>query len=194
MSRLNSCVVFIGDLHLGHRTIVEHSGDKRGGATVEEHDEWVIAQCLSVQPTKRTLWYILGDVAMNIDRLSLLDELPGRKILVLGNHDTMNSQVYLKYFERIVGGFKKYDMWITHMPMHALELYGRPNIHGHTHYNTLWHDPRYLNAAIEWLPDRRPITLDEVNQAWKRRMVAYASAKVMNPNLIPDNPLDGSAP
>jgi calcineurin-like phosphoesterase family protein len=166
--KLNPNVVFVSDLHLGHKNILKHSDavapGLRGGTTVEEHDEWVIEQCLKVKPTKRTLWYIMGDVAMEIERLSLIDRLPGRKILIPGNHDLFQTPVYLKYFEKILGGFKKYGFWITHMPLHEKELRGKCNLHGHCHHNTLKDDPRYLNAAIEWLPDKRPITLDEVKE------------------------------
>jgi calcineurin-like phosphoesterase family protein len=170
---MNSSVVFVGDTHFGHRAIVKHAGDRRGGDSVLEHDEWVMDQLLKVEPTKRTLWYFLGDVSMEVERLTLFNELPGRKILVAGNHDLLDTGAYLKYFERVMGGFRKYDMWITHMPMHPLELYGYPNIHGHTHYNTLWMDDRYLNAAIEWLPGKRPLTLDEVREHFNKKGVAH---------------------
>jgi len=134
---------------------------QRGGTTVAEHDEWVIGQLLSINPTKRTLWWILGDVAMDIGPLELLRVVPGRKILVIGNHDKFDTNVYLKYFERVCGMVKKYGMWLTHAPLHPAELRGKPNIHGHSHVEQL-DDPRYLNVAIEHLPDMRPITLDEV--------------------------------
>ena len=158
-------VFFISDLHLGHRSVLEHAkraGTFRGGETVEEHDEWVIQQCLSVGPTKRTFWWLLGDIAMEIDRLPMLDRLPGRKMLILGNHDKFDTQVYLKYVEAIRGGIKKYKYWLTHMPLHPDELRGHTNIHGHCHRGTLKADRRYLNTAIEWLPNQRPMSLDEV--------------------------------
>jgi len=166
---LNTNVVFVGDLHLGHQSILKHT-DMRSGTTIEEHDDWVMERLLSVGPTKRTLWYILGDVAMDIRLLDRITELPGRKILVAGNHDLFDTQAYLKVFERVMGGFKKYNFWITHMPMHPKELYGLPNIHGHTHYNTVADDPYYFNAAIEWLPEKRPITLDEINAHWTKNI------------------------
>lgn len=173
MKKLNTNVVFISDFHLGHRTILQHAAEEhaapRGGTTVDEHDEWVIERCLAINPTKRTLWYIMGDVAMNKKKLPLIDKLPGRKILIPGNHDLFSTQVYLNQFEKIMGGFKKYGFWITHMPLHELELRGKPNIHGHCHHNALSHDPRYLNAAIEWLPDNCPITLDEVLERFNLR-------------------------
>ncbi len=161
-------VFFISDLHLGHRSVLEHAkraGTFRGGETVEEHDEWVIQQCLSVGPTKRTFWWLLGDIAMEIDRLPMLDRLPGRKMLILGNHDKLNTQVYLKYVEAIRGGIKKYKFWLTHIPIHPAEMRGAlGNIHGHCHRGLQSTDPRYLNAAIEWLPDQRPISLDEIRK------------------------------
>lgn len=158
-------VFFISDLHLGHKNILKHTeraGTFRGGTTVEEHDEWVIQQCLSVGATKRTLWWLLGDVAMEVEKLALLDRLPGRKMLILGNHDLFQTGVYLKHVEAIKGGIKKYNCWLSHIPVHPAELRGLSNIHGHCHHGTLQDDVRYLNTAIEWLPQQRPISLDEV--------------------------------
>lgn len=167
-----SSVFFVSDLHLGHRNILRHtnelseSGAFRGGETTEEHDEWVIERCLSVNPNKRTVWYLLGDIAMEKDRLVLLDRLPGRKILVMGNHDEFKTEVYLQYVEKVVAIVNKYKMWITHAPIHYIELRGKPNLHGHMHHNDLWWDKKYFNACIEWLPDNRPISLDELRVLW----------------------------
>lgn len=164
-------VLIISDFHLGHRTILKHtkktqeaypdSDIYRGGTNTEEHDEWVIQQCLSVGPTKRTLWWLLGDIAMEIDRLALLDRLPGRKFLILGNHDKFKTQTYLKFVDQIYGGIKKYNLWLTHFPLHPAELRGLGNIHGHCHKEQI-NDPRYLNVSMEWIPNHKPISLDEV--------------------------------
>ncbi len=173
-----SKVFFVSDLHLGHRKILYHTakvpGAYRGGTTTEEHDEWVIERCLSVSPNKNTVWYLLGDIAMEKEQLSLLDRLPGRKILIMGNHDTFDSIIYLGYVERIAAMIKKYGMWITHAPIHEVELRGKPNIHGHMHRYELVTDYRYFNTCIEWLPDNRPISLDELRDVW----LNYASEKM----------------
>lgn len=173
-----SAVFFVSDLHLGHRKILHYTREAqdkipasvytyRGGATVEEHDEWVIGQLMSVNPNKRTVWYIMGDVAMDESKLPLLDQVPGRKILVLGNHDTFPSEAYLRHFEQLTGGFKKYGFWITHMPIHADELRGKPNLHGHCHNGgPELYSPAYFNAAIEFLPDQRPVSLDWLRKEW----------------------------
>lgn len=161
-----SSVYFVGDLHLGHRTILDHtaevSGAWRGGTTPDEHDAWVIDRLLSVRPNKRTLWWILGDVAMEESRLDLLKQVPGRKRLVLGNHDLFKTLEYLRVFEWIAGVVKDYDFWISHAPIHPEELWGLPNVHGHTHRNPLRGDVRYLNVCIEWLPQNQPLSLEQV--------------------------------
>jgi len=162
-------IYFISDFHLGHRSILRHTkeeGTFRGGSTVDEHDEWVIERCLSVNPDKRTCWYILGDVAMEKSKLELLNRLPGTKWLVLGNHDKFDSQTYLKYFKKLMGTHKKYKIWISHVQMHPAELRGHFNIHGHSHDNMTGNDPRYLNVSIEYLPNYQPISLEQVRAHW----------------------------
>lgn len=172
-----SSVFFVSDLHLGHRNILQHTEDVpgafRGGTTVEEHDEWVIEQCLSMNPNKHTVWYLLGDIAMDKEALKQLDRLPGRKILLLGNHDEFPTELYLQHVERCAAMIKKYGMWITHAPIHEVELRGKPNLHGHMHHNDLRNDPRYFNACIEWLPDNRPISLDELRHKWLIMAIEY---------------------
>jgi calcineurin-like phosphoesterase family protein len=161
-----SSVLFISDFHLGHRTILKHSanadGSPRGGTTAEEHNEWVINQCLAAGPTKRTLWWILGDVAMEEGLLPLLGRLPGIKKLIAGNHDTLPSVAYLRYFQEICGVQKKYGIWLSHAPLHPVACRGLPNIHGHCHHNETRGDPAYLNVSIEWAPNKMPISLDQV--------------------------------
>jgi len=161
-----SMVLFISDLHIGHRSILKHC-PARGGNNLDEHDAWVIQQCLSVKPNKRTLWWILGDVCFDLSKMHLLDALPGRKRLVLGNHDKFQTGVYLKHFESIHCGLRNYKNWLTHIPIHPAELRKCTNIHGHCHVEQL-NDPRYLNVSIEHLPGMRPITLEEVRKHFKK--------------------------
>lgn len=167
-----SLVWFISDLHLGHKKVLEFTkaatGAYRGGTTVDEHDEWVIDQCMSVKPDKRSLWWILGDVAMDEKKLPLINKLPGRKRLILGNHDLHRTQTYLNFFEWVGGTIKKYHMWLSHMPIHPHEFRGiAVNVHGHCHYGPIRRgygdpDPRYLNLAIDWAPENRPVSLEDL--------------------------------
>jgi calcineurin-like phosphoesterase family protein len=75
---------FTSDLHLGHRLVAE----KRGFATVEEHDA-TIAERWRERVRPSDVVYVLGDIAASapFEALAILSELPGRKRLILGNHD-----------------------------------------------------------------------------------------------------------
>lgn len=163
-----SGVFFASDLHLGHRSVLKHTketGGIRGGTTVEEHDEWIIQRCLSVAPNKRTIWWFLGDIAMDEQRLTLLDRVPGKKRLILGNHDKMLTHKYLLHVDYIRGTVKHYGFWISHIPVPQQELRGLCNVHGHTHHNDFAPgDLRYLNTAFEWLPNQQPIELTQVRE------------------------------
>lgn len=77
---------FTSDLHLGHGNVVRYCG--RPFTTVDEmNDALVEAWNREVAPDDEV--WILGDLAMGriADTLPLVGDLPGRKHLVLGNHD-----------------------------------------------------------------------------------------------------------
>lgn len=177
-----SSVLFVSDLHLGHAKIREYAkqsaylGAFRGGKTLAEHDAWVIERMLAAKPTKNTTWYILGDIAFEEDRLPLLDLVPGRKNLIMGNHDLFNTRLYLKHFYDIRGSFKRYGMWLSHIPLPEHDLLGFPNIHGHQHYYPLRGNNRYFNACIEFLPNNIPVSLEWLREEWlpeAQRLVGY---------------------
>ena len=74
-----SKVRFIADLHLGHTNMAL----KRGFATVEEHDEYIISQW-NKKVSKRDITWILGDVTMESSKsYPLLNRLNGMKKVVL---------------------------------------------------------------------------------------------------------------
>lgn len=150
----------ISDLHLGHKNILKYSDGFRSGTTSEEHDQWIIDQWNSVV-TKRDLVYVLGDVAMNLEALSKVKKLKGNKILIRGNHDVYNTKVYLEYFQEVYGMLHhKGVFWMTHAPMHPIELRGRFNLHGHVHQNSI-PDSNYINCCVE-MSNGVPQSLDDL--------------------------------
>lgn len=151
-------VFFIGDLHFGHKRILEFS-PQRGGTNIEEHNEWIISQWNSRVAKHDTVW-VLGDVAFSAVALELVARLKGHKQLVRGNHDTQSTEAYLKYFNNVFGIVKKHGLWITHAPIHPAELRGKPNIHGHVHANSI-PDPRYINVSVENI-NGLPVALSEL--------------------------------
>jgi calcineurin-like phosphoesterase family protein len=167
-------VYFIGDLHLGHKNIMKFG--QRNFDTIEEHDQALMDNWNSVVKKQRDLVWVLGDVCMDIECMKLLPAFNGRKILVIGNHDNFDTQVYLKYFEKVVAFERRYHgMVMTHIPIHPNELQYRTwkfNIHGHIHDpNKFPDDPRYINVNAD-VRDLTPVKLEqlqeEINDRTKR--------------------------
>jgi len=161
-----SRVLFISDLHLGHKRIMQFSPMHRkevGGS----HDRWLI-DCIKSVVTKRDRLYILGDVILSKSvSLDALKEIPGDKILVRGNHDDrFNASDFLSVFVDVLGITKYKGFWISHAPVHPNELRGCKNIHGHVHTNSIrdhYHqlDDRYINVCVEAL-EGVPIGMQEI--------------------------------
>jgi calcineurin-like phosphoesterase family protein len=158
-----SRVFMISDLHLGHAAVLKFSKE-RVGETIEEHDEWLRDQWNSVV-YKRDLVYVLGDVAWNHESLAMLSQMNGQKTLIMGNHDKMEVGYYLEYFARIRPSPWSYKgFWLSHCPIHPLELRGRGNIHGHVH-SKLIPDSRYVSVCVEAL-DGVPKLFTEIKEEY----------------------------
>ncbi|MEL4356919.1 MULTISPECIES: metallophosphoesterase family protein [unclassified Luteococcus] len=76
------------DTHLGHRLVA----GLRGFDDVAAHDDRIIGN-LAEGATEDTVWWFLGDIVFG-DRPAglrrLREQVPGRKRLVLGNHDPIH--------------------------------------------------------------------------------------------------------
>lgn len=165
----------ISDLHLGHKNILKYSGALRGGNTSEEHDAWLIDQINSTVK-KGDLLYILGDVAFDEESLKLIKKIKGMKILVRGNHDILATQKYLEYFQQVYGLLSyKGTFWMSHAPIHPVELRGRLNIHGHVHQNSI-DDESYINACVE-MTYGVPQSLDELHE--KYRAAVFSNRQIL---------------
>jgi calcineurin-like phosphoesterase family protein len=163
-----SIVRFIADLHFGHGNMAI----KRGFATVEEHDEYIITKWNSVV-NKRDITYILGDITMEKSTpYHLLDRLNGTKKVILGNHDKPSHVPELLKYVNSVGGMVQYKgVVLTHCPIHPSELeYRFPfNVHGHIHDKQVMKmedgfeviDERYICVSCERI-NYTPKTLDEL--------------------------------
>lgn len=147
-------VRFIADLHFGHVNMAK----KRGFATVEEHDEHIIAKWNSVVK-KQDLTYILGDVTMESAKpYPLLSRLNGMKKVVLGNHDMPSHIPELLKYVQCVSGLTRYKgIWLSHCPVHPMELEHRvPRIiHGHIHENIVMKKVTLMGFTVFKRVDRR---------------------------------------
>jgi calcineurin-like phosphoesterase family protein len=162
-------VWFTSDLHFGHKNIQKFRLEID---SIEQNEQRITLDWFS-KVTKRDDVYILGDAAFTMDSLNLFSNLPGRKFLVRGNHDELDTQVYLKYFNDIYGLKKYKEFWLSHAPIHPNELRGKINLHGHVHYTSI-DDDRYVNMSVEnlWkMGYKSLISLDEVRTLIKDRQI-----------------------
>jgi len=155
-----SIVRFISDYHFGHKRMAKRRGFKdeleMNEYIVKKHNETV---------HKKDLTIILGDITMETDKWYFyLDQMNGKKKVILGNHDKgKNINELLKYVVSVHGVLKYKGMFLTHCPIHCrkLESRVRHNIHGDLHEINI-PDKRYTNVSCEQM-DYKPKTLLELN-------------------------------
>lgn len=174
-----SNVFFTSDLHFGHEKLLNYE-PARKYASIEEHDEAIIANINSLVGKRDFLW-ILGDltITMNLTNLQQrLSRLNGTKMLVLGNHDRFCVNDYLVDFVGVYAYAQKYNLIMSHIPVHTDEV-GRwgLNVHGHLHSRVVtkevFHDwpfqstnvpdTRYLNVGLE-RNNMMPFSLEEIRE------------------------------
>lgn len=166
-------VYFIGDPHLGHRNIAAFRPFVK---SCQDNTDQFLDQ-YSKTINKRSIIYFMGDVAFSLDTLNLLTTLPGKKILIKGNHDDfVSTKDQMRVFDEIHGIITYKRMWLSHCPIHPAEMRSRvANIHGHVHLATLdpveW--PKYINVSVDELVKRPSgswfISLEEIRSLLKER-------------------------
>jgi calcineurin-like phosphoesterase family protein len=166
----------IADLHLCHEKILDYGREFESIVTMHNTiwDNWT--GTVHEQDTV----YVLGDVAIcNGDprkkwfALEFIRGLPGRKVLVAGNHD--KSWIY-PAFDDVVGYVERKRVILSHMPVHPNQKDRfRMNIHGHLHENGVtervlndWEqhyidkpDPWYVCVSCEQV-DYTPVAFSEI--------------------------------
>ena len=155
------------DLHLGHEAIMEYSGRPFQSAA-HMAEALFAAWAGTVGPEDRLV--IAGDVcmsgALNEVVFNRLRGMPGRKLLVPGNHDLTGAghlrpegldEVHAMLYQ--LGAPGEPNLLITHLPVFDLPE-GWINIHGH------WHEKnadgaRHINVSVEQL-NYRPVDFELV--------------------------------
>ena len=180
-------IFFISDHHLGHENILNftnNDGTKvRDFNSVEDMHNFIIQQHNKVVGVNDTV-YFLGDVAIKKHALSIINELNGKKRLILGNHDIFNERksiktpagvIYYNEYDQYVGEILAYkvcpDVFVcSPTPLSVKSITERFcfNVHGHLHNNIVkteegFEDPRYFNVSCERL-NFKPIEFTEVKK------------------------------
>lgn len=150
-----SGLYFIGDLHFGHKNILKY---RNQFDSIEQHDDTIMDNILSATSKRDSIW-LMGDILFDKESIKYMREISSHvKSLnwVLGNHDT-DRRERLQTVQQVIDEglcsrvgaiFKRSGYWLTHAPIHPLELRGYKNIHGHVHSATI-SDDRYFNVSCE---------------------------------------------
>lgn len=173
-------IFYTSDLHFGHGNAIDF--DNRPFADVEEMDAQLIKNW-NAKVCEEDEVYILGDFAYRNKKPAewYLQQLKGRKHLVIGNHDvvTLKNETAMEYFEtvekmqHVADGGK--HICVCHFPMAEWNgsHRGSWHIYGHIHstkaetYDFMKAKERALNAGC-MINNYAPATLDELIQNNRR--------------------------
>lgn len=166
-----SNIFLASDHHLGHANILTFTnpnGTKlREFDFVEQMDEHIIERHNSVVRRNDKV-YFLGDLTFSKKNMHLVGRMNGDKVLIKGNHDTLELKEYLPYFRDIRGVHQFDGMVLSHVPIHPESL-GRwgANVHGHLHHFRVMKggqiDPNYISVCMEQI-NYTPISLEDVKK------------------------------
>ena len=127
---------YIADLHLGHENVIKHDG-RPFSAAAEMHAVLVKNWNNAVGHNDEV--YILGDFAWkNAEGLEALNELKGKKFLILGNHDKPTEEMKSRFEwikEQAVVRDGGDEVVLCHYPIaHWYNQYrGAVHLYGHVH-------------------------------------------------------------
>lgn len=111
----------------------------------------------------------LGDVAIGNRKAvkDILASLPGRKVLVRGNHDRQHGNDWWMEngFAFACDGLKYRRMWLTHEPSTSLADGCELNLHGHLH--NIW-DGFHAEGVVNVLTGEPFAPPTRLKQSWQR--------------------------
>lgn len=168
----------ITDTHINHEFMFK-CGRPR------DYVEWLRRACCEVVAAQDTIYH-LGDVIFyrSHELKPWLDSIPGRKILVRGNHDKKPNGWYERNgFSFVADSIQLGSVVLSHKPIRSLPDGACFNIHGHWHDNDHRRDESYswyipgchIKLAIEDTK-YRPVNLQKwigeqvTGAVWKQRV------------------------
>ena len=141
---------FTSDWHLNETRIGNFNPFFRPFTSVDEQNETIIRNLNQIVKPSDEL-YVLGDVAMNPEGVSLMDDIKCKnRTLITGNYDEDKLEQLAPYFDKIkdemdlkVGDV---DCYLNHYPTNYVN--DRFNITGHIH--GLWKvKPNMVNVGVD---------------------------------------------
>lgn len=133
----------ITDTHFNHQ-VLEDEGLRPEGSTQ------IILDNLRRTVLPQDFLIHLGDVIFydNGSLKAMLDSIPCRKVLVIGNHDKKGHRWYMRNgFDFACDQFTRDGVVFSHRPIDMTHRPEKVNIHGHWHADNHRHFER---AGMEW--------------------------------------------
>ena len=152
------------DPHFGHEASVAIFG--RPFRSCHHGDGYLLEQWTHDVRDHDTV-ICLGDITMDRPTDGLIDRLrrrPGRKILVVGNHDNAHIRRLRRAFDKLAACAHlpgEPDLLFTHVPLDDIPA-GCVNVHGHVHLKTAVDEHR-INVCVEQI-GYRPIPMADLRR------------------------------
>ena len=169
----------IADLHFGHENVIKYAS--RPFANAEEMNKRLI-ELWNSAVSNDDLVYVLGDFTLSrrMDVIkNLVNSLNGRKILIMGNHDTRKPKHYVECGFEVATRkpmMVEPGVILMHEPFIDSSFIAPNYIYffGHVHVNKTLMDeyPNCMCVSVERI-DYRPINLDECIRKLKKHNDLY---------------------
>ena len=182
---------YIADLHLfcKNQTKQGQNYDQRPFEDIGEMHQAILKRW-NAKITNGDTVYLLGDVALrgkNDDLIALVAQLKGHKILIKGNHDTVDDYRYRQLFEEVVDykeisdtvDGKNYKLVLCHYPILFWKDQHRGTIllYGHTHNSA---ENAFFQNCIQQINDSEELSLRRYGNQKIRAFNVGASMPYMN--------------
>lgn len=150
----------ITDTHFFHDDMMKFCGRP-------ERCERIVMRNLKHSIAPQDLLIHLGDVVFyQYTKLKeMMDYVPCRKVLTMGNHDHKSRGWYMRNgFDFVMDAFVLGNVVFSHKPMEVLPSGTKYNVHGHLHLNVHrveeeWYDVQvHRNLSLE-LVEYKPVNL-----------------------------------
>jgi calcineurin-like phosphoesterase family protein len=158
-------VFLVSDTHFNHQNIATYC-DRPANFT-----EIIVKRWRETVKPEDTVIH-LGDVQIGKKAVEhdIISTLPGRKILIRGNHDRQwsNTRWMQAGFDFACDGMVFRQCWLTHEPASALPAGTVLNLHGHLH--NIWHGfhPNDPKGEDQYFAETLMTMHKKLKQDWQR--------------------------
>jgi len=155
------------DFHLWHENIIKY--ENRPFKDVIEMNKTILENWRNTI-SSQDIVFNLGDVGFgNKENLSVIKNMPGHKILILGNHDKSRSAKWWLDvgFDEVYRYPIIYEEFyiLSHEPLYINDHMPYVNLHGHTHSEPPGNKYK-LNMCVEHT-DYKPVPFENIKKHFK---------------------------